>query len=86
MVNEGKQGRPTFEGGAGHLFPDEMAQPGSLSCRDAKKLDSIFAFRGPDYPNLRDENRTGRLRDGQVEIPEAPSGQQVCAAEFAPAF
>ena len=86
MVNEGKQGRPTSECGTVHVLPDEMAEPGPLSCRDAKKFDSEFVFRGPDHPNLRDENRTGRLRDCQIEIPETSYGQHLCAAEFAPAL
>ncbi len=41
---------------------------------------------GPDHPNLRDENRTGRLRDCQIEIPETSYGQRLYAAEFAPAL
>lgn len=86
MVNEGKQGRPISECGTVHVLPDEMAEPGPLSCRDAKKFDSEFVFRGPDHPNHRDENRMGRLRDCQVEIPETSYGQHLCAAEFAPAL
>src|SRR2546425_9298993 len=57
-----------------------------LACRNAKKFDSVFVFRGPDHPNPRDENRRGRLRDCQVEIPETSYRQHQCAAEFAPAL
>ena len=86
MVNERKQGRPASECGAVHALPDEMAQPGQFSCRDAKEFDSVFVFRGPDHLNLRDENQTRRLRDCQVEIPETSYGQHLCAAEFAAAL
>ena len=47
---------------------------------DAKKFDSVFVFRSPDHPNLRDENQTGRFRDCQVETPELPMGN-TCALQ-----
>jgi|CXWL01.1.fsa_nt_gi hypothetical protein len=68
------------------MFPEEMAEPGSFSSRDAKKLDSAFELCGPDDPNFRNENRAGCLRDGQVEIPETSDGQRLRAGDFAPAF
>ena len=85
-VNERKQGQAIAERGAVHVFPKEMAEPGSFLSRDAKKLDSAFELRGSDDPNFRNENRTGSLRDGQVEIPEASDGQRLRAGDFAPAF
>jgi len=51
-----------------------------------KKFDSVFVPCGPDHQNLRDKNRTGRLRDYQVEIPETSCGQHLKAAEFAAAL
>ena len=51
-----------------------------------KKFDSVFIPRGPDHPDLRDENGTGCFRDCQIEIPKTSYGQHVCAAEFAPAL
>ncbi len=68
------------------MLPDEMAEPGLFSCRDAKKFDSVCVFRDPDHPNLREENRTGRLMDCQVEIQETSYGQHLLAAEFAAAL
>ena len=47
------------------MFPDEMAQPGSLSSRDEKKFDSVFVSLGPNHPNLRDKDRMGCLGDCQ---------------------
>ena len=85
-VNKRKQGKLTFERGAVHMFPEEVAEPGPLASRDAKKLDSAFERCGPDDPNFRNENGTGGLREGQVEIPEASDGQRLRAGDFAPEF
>ena len=85
-VNERKQGQAIAERGAGHMFPEEVAEPGSFSSRDVKKLDSAFELCEPDDPNFRNENRAGALRDGQVEIPEASDGQRLHAGDVAPAF
>ena len=63
-----------------------MAKPGLLSRHDVKKFDSVFVFRSPDHPKLRDENQTGCLRDCQVESPEMSYGQLLRTAEFAPAL
>ena len=86
MVNERKQGQAIAERGAVHVFPEEVAQSGSFSSRDAKKLDSAFELCGSDDQNFRNENRTGGFRDGQVEIPEASDGQRLRAGDFAPVF
>ena len=63
------------------MFPDEMAQPGSLSSRDEKKFDSVFVSHGPNHPNLRDKDRMGCLGDCQIEISGASHWQHQCAAE-----
>jgi hypothetical protein len=52
MVLDGERREFAFERGPVHLLPDEMAQPGLLSCRDVKKFDSAFVFRSPNHPKL----------------------------------
>ena len=41
---------------------------------------------GPDDPNLRNADRTGGLRDGQLEALETSYGQHLGTGDFAPAF
>jgi hypothetical protein len=86
MVLDSERRELAFECGLVHLLPDEMAQPGLLSCRDVKKFNSAFVFRSPDHPKFCNENQTGCLRDCQVESPEMSYGQCLCTAELAPAL